>query len=298
MRSHNRCHDLPALYKYCPASTAMAILGTQSLRWSSPLRFNFNDPFDIPREWDGFTYAELEDAFVESFAVYLRGEASPNSPAARALLQARRAQHSPSDEATFFDQMRFFLHVMRPKIENHMEEMRVAWREKIPGMRILCFTEDPCSATMWAHYAQAHTGVVLEFETSDERDSAWLLAEPVRYQTAKPLLPSPTEWARAFMGEIDLNWDRFLAEYHFVKHSDWSYEREHRVVSARKPAETGLFGDYVFHREDLRAIILGANITSEDTAALRAAVAANYPSTSVYRAQIDLAKRSIVRIAT
>jgi hypothetical protein len=183
-------------------------------------------------------------------------------------------------------------------MEKYMDDFRMVWRELVPGMRILCFSEDPASTTMWAHYAASHTGVVLQFESSDERDSTWLLAQPVIYQTTKPTLPNALEWTRAFMGEIDLNWDEVLREYHFVKHADWSYEREHRVVSAKKQAETGLYADYVFHPEDLRGVVLGASIDPEHKKAIRGLIAAKYPNATIYQAQIDYANRTIVQVAT
>lgn len=293
MRSPNRRHNLSFLYKYCSAAVAPVILRTQSLRWSSPELFN--DPLDVPRAWDGFSYAELEQAYVDRFAVYIGGGATPKSAAAKALLQARTER--PTDPDKFFDEMRFFLRLMKPKLEKHMEEMRSAWREKIPRLRILCLSEDPSSWPMWAHYADEHKGVVLELETSDERDSPWLLAEPVRYQTERPRLPAPSEWARAFMGEIDLDWDHFLAEYYLVKHADWSYEREYRVVSGRKPFEAGLFGDYAFHPKDLRTVILGARVEADTEASICALIGANYPDTRVQRAELDLAHRRIARVA-
>jgi hypothetical protein len=75
MRSKNRCHDVEFLYKYFTAATAIAILTTQTFRWSSPLIFN--DPFDVPRVWEGFTYDEIADAMVARLAAYVRGDAEP-----------------------------------------------------------------------------------------------------------------------------------------------------------------------------------------------------------------------------
>ena len=296
MRSHNRKHDVQFLYKYVTATTAISVLTTQALRWSSPLILN--DPFDVPREWEGFTFAELEDAMVQRFGSYLRGEARPRSAAALNLLQILQSQSGTTPEEVIFSQVRFFLRLMKKPMEKYMVDFQVAWRERLPGIRILSFSEDPASTTMWAHYAQSHMGVVLQFESSDERDSSWLLAQPVIYQTKRPSLPGAIEWVRAFMDEIEVDWDEVLREYNFVKHTDWSHEREHRVVSARKQTETGLYADYVFHPEDLRGVVLGANIDPQNEKAIRGLIAANYPNANIYGAQIDYANRSIVLVAT
>lgn len=294
MRSPNRMHDVPFLYKYTTAPTGITVLQTQSMRWSSPLLFN--DPFDVPREWEGFTFAEFEEATVQRFASYLRGEAKPRTPAALNLFEVIQLQSATIPEAVTLRQIRYFMRLMRKRMETYMEDFRVAWREIVPGMRILCFSEDPASTTMWTHYAQSHTGVVLQFESSDDRDSVWLMAQPVVYQAQKPSLPDADEWTRAFMGEIDLDWNDVLREYHFVKHTDWSHEREHRVVSAKKPGEAGLFADYVFHPMDLRGVVLGAKIAPPDQQALRALLAAHYPHVTVHQAQIDYANRRIVLV--
>lgn len=296
MRSPNRRHDVQFLYKYATAATGIAVLTTQTLRWSSPLIFN--DPFDVPREWEGFTFAELEEAMIHRFASYLRGEAKPGSVAAQNLLQVMQLQSGTTPQEVLLSQMRFFFRLLRKPMEGYMEDFRVAWQEKVPGIRILCFSEDPASTTMWAHYAESHTGVVLQFESSDERDSSWLLAQPVIYQTKKPSLPNALEWARAFMDEIQLDWDEFLREYHFVKYTDWRYEREYRVVSAKKQEETGLYADYLFHPEDLRGVVLGAKIDPQNEESIRGVIAMNYPNAIIYRAQIDYANRSVVQVAT
>ena len=64
-------------------------------------------------------------------------------------------------------------------------------------------------------------------------------------------------WVRALLGEEEIDWDEYLHDYYYVKHTDWKYEREYRCVSDKKSHEEGLYSDYVFHKEDLRGIILG-----------------------------------------
>lgn len=291
MRSPNRKHDLPLLNKYVTAATAIAILSTQTVRLSSPLLFN--DPFDVQREWEGLEFDELEDAIIERFRAYFRGEATPSNPAALKLLQLARDDEVDARDERFFNTMRIFLRAMRKPMEGFLSDFKAAWKERLPNLRIMCFSEDPASAAMWAHYSANHTGVVLQFASSDERDSVWLLAEPVIYQQKKPSLPSASEWARAFMGETELDWDIVLREYQFVKDPQWSWEKEYRVVTAKKASETGLFSDDVFFREDLRGVILGAAIAPEAEHAIRGLCAANYPDTTIYRSHIDQSRRSI-----
>ena len=284
MRSRNRKHDFEFLFKYLSAETAIAVLNSQSLRHSSPLMFN--DPFDVPREWRGFTVHELEEAVVEQFSAYLRGDEPPRNTSALKLLEAYQ-RSGRGDPEQFLQEVRFFFRLMVPTLAGHLAAFEAAYQELVPGKRILCFTEDATSPTMWAHYGDSHSGVVLQFETSDSRDSVWLMAQPVIYQDSKPRVPDANEWVRSMMAETPVDWDAYFREFYFVKHSDWSYEREVRVVSAKKGTETGLFADYVFHPEDLRGVILGARIHENLERIIRGLVRIKYPHAILSRARID-----------
>jgi hypothetical protein len=67
MRSSNRRHERQTFTKYMSVETALAVLATRTLRWSSPLLFN--DPFDVPRELSfGLTPAEIVSALKEQLA--------------------------------------------------------------------------------------------------------------------------------------------------------------------------------------------------------------------------------------
>lgn len=293
MRSPNRRHDVPALYKYLTASVGRIVLASRQLRWSSPALFN--DPFDVPREMElGWTSDDLNDAVRDRFRDYLRGDAEPRSPMARVLVSQMKANlaQMPEDMALSF--LRTTLSIFGPRTASHANEFLNAWRERLPRMRVLCFSEDPGSPAMWAHYSQAHTGVVLEFESNDERDSPWLLARPVVYRAARPALPPIGNWVRAFLGEEEIDWDVYFDEYEYVKAEEWRYEREHRVVSAAKAGEEGLFSDGVFHQDDLRGVILGANIAPDDEAVIRD-LAVRYPQVMLYRGTMNSVTRRIDR---
>lgn len=288
------------------ATTSSSYTSTRALRPRSkcwrPNRCDgapilFNDPFDVARDWRGPTYEELENAVVRRFESYLRGDGEPRTPAAVALLALARETRG-DETARFFTELRFFYRLLRPRLEEHLSSFTVAWHERLPNMRILCLSSEPSSAAMWAHYAASHTGVVLQLESSDERDSCWLLAEPVRYQDEAPSLPSADQWVRGFLGETQIEWEQFLRDYQFVKQADWSYEREYRIVSGNKQTESGLYSDYLFHPEDLRGVILGAKIDPHNELAIRRLVSAKYPRAVVYRARINYGTRSIVYAPT
>ena len=294
MRSQSRRHDVPLLFKYATAETSVKILATRALRWSSP--FLFNDPFDVRREFElPFSHAALTDAVLRRFKQYVHGVAEPKTPAFRMLtagLRSAIAQGVP--ESVVWEDLRSAHSTTIIPNEISRQEFRKVWGERVPGMRIICFSSDPGSPSMWAHYAADLSGIVLGFESSDVRDSPFLLAQPVVYQASTPSLPGAEVWARVMLGEEAIVWDDFLREYYFVKSLDWNTEKEYRVPADKKPSEDGLFSDWTFAPEDLREVRLGPKINERLATDIRAVVAAMYPHVKVLDTTLDAKERRIV----
>lgn len=288
-RSPHRRHDEPILYKYTSAAAAKEVLRTGRLRWSSPLRFN--DPFDVPRQLDlPFTVDELREATVSRIEEYIAGTAQP---AAGTPFEAIRDLVSGDQgrSALMLGIVRGTSHMLAMPYDAAMEDFRSAWAEKVNHLRILCLACVGDSPAMWAHYADEHKGVVLLFESSDERDSSTLLATPVIYRSEPPALPLVDRWVRVFLSEEEVDWSEYFHECYYVKSLEWSYEKEYRAISASQDEEP-LYSDMEFLREDLVGIVLGAAIDQADEDELRE-LAAGYPSAVVYRARHDQATRSV-----
>jgi hypothetical protein len=262
----NRCHDRQYFYKYVTPSTAKAALFNRTLRWSSPLLFN--DPFDVPRNLSfEFTARELQEALAEDLAVVIEtGAPTPphSMPLLGFLLNALRNNPNPAYRTFIANDLRTnaLQHISVPKIG--FRELQDFWDNGIPTMRILCVSENASSTVMWAHYAAGHTGAALEFEALDAVDSPLLMVRPVQYQDAPPKLPSKREWVESMMGRRPIDLKELFKEYQYVKESQWAYEREWRIVSYARPAESGLFADYNFSPQELRRVILGADCSVED----------------------------------
>src|SRR5450759_3528037 len=208
-RSRNRRHDVPLLFKYATAPTTMTILRSGSLRWSSPLEFN--DPFDTRRDFElPFTNAEFCEVVVARFESYLACEGTPGTPQSRLLLEGLKLATKTTPVAKLLNVLRSTLSMTFQPLDTARHQFREIWNERIPGMRILCFSSDPESPTMWAHYAGGFHGAVLGFESSDDRDSPWLLAKPVIYRNEPPSLPPVDAWVKAFLGEEGMDWEVYL----------------------------------------------------------------------------------------
>ena len=94
---------------------------------------------------------------------------------------------------------------------------------------ICSLTRDPLNLLMWAHYAQHHTGFVVEFDIPVEVTDTdkpptdrllldWLIPQEVEYQTSKPIV--------SFFDDKDVK----KKKQFLVKGEDWAYEQEERVI--------------------------------------------------------------------
>ena len=88
---------------------------------------------------------------------------------------------------------------------------------QLDSLGVLSLTEDALNPLMWAHYADNHKGICVEFDANK-----WLfrLAAEVKYQKELPVLDTANDEPTDMYEKICLT----KADY-------WSYEREWRVIS-------------------------------------------------------------------
>ena len=138
---------------------------------------------------------------------------------------------------------------------------------------ILCLTEDPNNLLMWSHYANKHTGIVIQFSPKDI-DSPLPRAKPVRYSRQLPtlkyedLLYNPNEKIH-----------KIIEEYTHTKSIDWQYEKEWRIVVA------GNVGIRPFLLAEIDAIYLGCNITPENKAKVASIAREKYLQATLFQAR-------------
>jgi len=272
------------------AATARAVLTSRTLRWSSPVLFN--DPFDVPRELSfGLTPADIVESLSVRMADLIENppeDTSELAPGVRLIIDTVKRGISPQLRAELIDGLKETAALHRPKGES-MESLRAMWRATIPEFRILCLTESPDHVAMWHHYADQYRGVVLEFGCDDLRDSAWLMAQQVEYSNAKPDIYTAAGWANLLTHRQDIAVRKMLNSATFNKSSDWSYEREWRITSFKRPTDTGPFTDYKFHPEELVGIYLGPMITPEDKDAV-ISLSGRFPKTHSWISSIGFGR--------
>jgi len=131
-------------------------------------------------------------------------------------------------------------------------------------LKVSCFTEHAASLLLWAHYADAHKGFCVEYRFDD------LPAHDVRRRHAFPVLYgsdrfniAPTA-PRFRSGNVDVPVQPILAALH--KSSEWSYEKEWRIVGPDNQVRDG----YPLSMPKPRGVYSGVRASDSTTQQLQA----------------------------
>ncbi len=98
-------------------------------------------------------------------------------------------------------------------------------------MYIYCFSscEVESAITLWSHYADKHRGIAIEFKIPDSIKNIY----PVKYpkKSKRSGCFSPQDAIGLFNDVENESFKRMLfGKLLLTKHSDWSYEKEWRMV--------------------------------------------------------------------
>lgn len=130
-----------------------------------------------------------------------------------------------------------------------------AIKETNQNLGILCLSTENNIDLMWAHYADTHRGVCLEFDISQDLD-AFCFPKEVIYDNNIRRYNYIKSWNRSKGMDA--------VEVIFHKSSDWNYEKEYRVVRIDGA------GIVPFNIHALRTIIFGTDTPADKIADIRA----------------------------
>ncbi len=137
---------------------------------------------------------------------------------------------------------------------------------------VLSFSENNDNILMWAHYANKHYGVCLEFAFNrwGNMPVHW---DKVDYMMERPLLTLLSE---------EQNAAGTLQKIAFTKHKDWEYEKEWRIIcSFKDPSDRYLeFPE----KNVLTGIIFGLKTSPDDRQRIRAAFESSNFNPNFYEA--------------
>jgi len=239
------------LYKYRDTGpNTERIFKGRNLYFAAP--DSFNDPFDC------------------SFHVLVEGARNEavTEAVAWSLIKDRLPDLSPEEQVRGAKEVRKRLIATRQK---ELEQMLVDKLSKDTNERvgICCFTEVSDDILMWAHYADCHRGICLEFSSTKGPLKA---AQPVEYSSQYPALD-----LEAIVTKEGL---RAAAPWMLMKAEHWSYEKEWRVLDF----ETGP-GAKPIPAFCLTGVILGCRLPADEEVKVQQWIA-DWPSeVTQYRAR-------------
>ncbi|MBF2755556.1 MAG: DUF2971 domain-containing protein [Gammaproteobacteria bacterium AqS3] len=272
-------------YKYMTADIALKTLRNETLRWSSPLRFN--DPFDIPRELaEGMEYANISEAlskFQEDAMHDSKIDISDLSSDAQIIIT--RGREMPDQlRRKYID----FLRLGSKLSVNHdtafLEKERQKWRETIPNIRILCLSVRKDIVPMWCHYSDNYQGAVIEFNTAIDiaLNMPWPNVRSVDYFVDPPELFTEKGWGRWLMLPGGKSQDEMFYFLFYAKKSDWSYEEEYRAERWEPSADGQHYSDYPLPKSSISSIYFGPEIKPCNKKCLMQLIKKKLPHVQMY----------------
>lgn len=280
-----RAHDRSHFYKYMTSETAIKVISSQSLRWSSPLKFN--DPFDHQIGFSfPFTGEEIGEALLKEMELIIFGGKvsfkEPTQISAIAMRLSAEKENLPKDN--IIKDFAGVVEEIAGNMDDLVDNLHAAVQKHMTHSRVLCVTEKNDNVVMWSHYADEHRGVVLELRCIDEIDNTLLAACKVKYSRQFPSFPSLDSFVKHLTGEEPLDLPKLSWEIAFTKHEDWSYEKEWRVhiPLLREPPGNG----YSLYNEDPRVfgkVYLGCRIPDSDAARVTATAKEYIPHAKVLK---------------
>ncbi|REE17750.1 hypothetical protein B0G71_0715 [Paraburkholderia sp. BL27I4N3] len=273
-------------YKYMSAATAHAVLGNQTLRWSTP--GTLNDPYDM--QFD-LRY-EVDRDVVRRLALNKLWEAYCGAPVAVGnilglLIQALRVQVPNMQRAEFETEHAKAIFDGLDRLEAALPRLNADVRGHLATSKILCLTETPDNSVMWTHYADTHRGVVIRLRDYPELDSPYRTAKPVKYVAEAPHLVDAEFLADMLSGRTSFDTNALLERLVYTKSADWAYEREWRIYSGNGRNKAAAHEDLRFGSFELDAVLFGLNTSDESRSSLTQLVRKLYP-----HAELLCAKRN------
>lgn len=249
-----------SLFKYLSSSNLQPLENRQ-FRFTQPIEFN--DPFEVRPHFSGMfgkydivelinehKDKEFEDLFND-LPFYLK--LLPRVWIKRALLTLINGNP---------DIFRERVKEAEKKISPLAQDIFPAIISKDIG--ILCLSKNPESILMWSHYADSHSGVLVEFDEENEFfnqlnissenkdiDKFHGKALPVNYRRSRPRFEY-----------FDKSWPDIF----FTKSIDWAYEEEHRMLMPLSKANRVVNEKiYLFEipEKAFKAVYFGVNFPKE-----------------------------------
>lgn len=253
-------------YKYGTTDSILKMLLSGTIRYSRPILFN--DPYDVQFNLDMYIANEgninnLKKIFEKKEKAVTRIEKN----------WFNWLTNKPNENQISFNQL----------IESYNYDLNQL-KEFLSNTFVFSLTQSKDNLLMWAHYANYHKGVVVQFDFS-KADPNILLN--VKYSKSLPLpflKKDPIQQNNNYLNTC-------LTNLISVKSDEWAYEQEVRLVGNAYEDEEykiPLKKDYCnlpFEKEIVKSIYLGYRMTIEEKILFHK-IKKLYPSIKIYETHL------------
>lgn len=298
------------LSKFCTAETAIRILTSHTLRWSSP--HLFGDPFELDhRTGLSFDPHQLLNEVVRSTIAMIFSPNSPqgNSPLINGIRRWRDdGRFETPAEAEASSALMELLSKMVDQRQVDIDTLMTDWRHFTRHLRICCFSAKSDNQACWQRHADHHRGAVIRFDMHELCSdlSSNDAVRPVEYKNIRPEITTIKEQFHSAIYNERLNLQDHFLDKLLCKSTVAANEQEWRCFyhavnesSSKSNNDMEWFDDRPFMSKAVNTIYLGAYISVEDKKALLDVQKELYPNAKILQAQPVPGKYDIefIRIA-
>jgi len=252
------------LVKYTDADTAKKIIGSGTLRWSSPELFH--DPWELKLSPDlGFDENAINDGMLHTASSLVFAKELPHGDVRHPLYKAIRRWRLEDrfhDEEEAVEALSELLSATPKFVEGRLKSIMEAWSALVTYARVICLAESHQNLLSWERYGSNHHGVALRFLSGH----GGTLANPhsVSYATHRPQITSIKEQVDDLVGLKELAGPETFVKKMLMKSKKDASEREWRCIKVMAEDELDCgedvqdwYCDEPFKPSELRAVYFG-----------------------------------------
>jgi len=268
---------LKSFYKYYSITSGLKTLKEGRIKWSSP--YIFNDPFDNQCNilFDG-NINDLNDVTSQILQEYLLGNKKHEYKFdSKISFIMKQLETVPKEYVPkiigLAKQQNVYTEDMLNSYKNNFNNR---FKELMRDSSIFCFSEDYDNILMWSHYAEEHTGIVINFKDYPPADSPIKLAKKVKYTDILPTFSIKDILYK------NITIEQIHDAFTLTKAKCWEYEKEWRIVtSMRNPLDT--FEIIPFDLHEVQNVYLGCRIQPEAENQVINIIKTKYPWAKIYK---------------
>jgi hypothetical protein len=282
--------DPETLIKYVRPDTAQKVLGSGTLRWSSPELFD--EPWSVRLDPHlGFDHQLVSQTMLKAATGMIFARDMPEGNLDHPLFKAIRrwrAEERFQDETEAFEALSELLAPTPETVRGKLLQMLNTWRSLVETARVTCLAESHKDLNCWRLYAQNHRGAALRFSCDG------ILSNPIaiEYSKSRPKLTTLKEQVEDLVGIKKAPApDNYVSKL-FTKSRADANEKEWRCFRQMNEEDLDCgedvedwYQDIAFAPRELKAIYLGFMMPKEIRADIIATATRYYPKTTIYQCQ-------------